>query len=354
MRQRKRVFFFQLAFIAIALLIIEVTLRLMGYQPGDIKPNWSNFEPVDSLYVIKDFYTNPAGFMVADSNYWAKKQTHINEDGFRAPDFRALDTTRKRILLIGDSFTWGMSATPLKDSCFAGLLQSQTNYQILNMGIPVADPVQYEAIAQKYIPQLKPDYVLVFFFMGNDLMEEDRSITPGQAFYYYTNAGGIAANIDGHHFNTPLQAYDYVANQKYYLQNPTHFYEKVIAQSSLLSRLYSFRFRIEEKIKFELAVNDSRITKTHLLNIKQVAAKNGVPLKFVLIPEIKDADMPLEQYIKKYESLLQDTSLTGDWLMLQTSSANFKPYPDGHLNNEGHRLYGDYLQGFLKKALEPK
>ena len=94
--KRKRILF-QLSFIAIALLIIEVTLRLKGYQPGDLKPNWLNFKPVDSLYVIHDYYTNPEGILVADSLYWAKENVHVNEDGFRSPNFSNLKIGRAHV-----------------------------------------------------------------------------------------------------------------------------------------------------------------------------------------------------------------------------------------------------------------
>ncbi len=354
MTERKKVILFQLLFVLAAVLVIEFTLRYMGYEPGNIKPNWSNFQPVDSLFVKKDFYMNNKGFMVADSAYWVNKGSHINSEGFRTHSFGQPDTTKKRVMFIGDSFTWGMSALPVDDSCFAALVEGESNYQVFNLGIPVADPVQYWAVAQKYIPVLKPDYVFVFFFMGNDLMEDDRQVIPNKPFYYSTNAGGISGVIDGIYFNNAGEAYNYIVNQKFYLQNPSAWYEKLIAKSSLLSRLYSVRFRVEEKIKFERVVKDSRLTKKYLRRIQDVARQNRVPVKFVLIPEIKDANMPIQAYKKRYSDLLLDSTLAPDWLTLQNAASNFKDYPDGHLNNQGHRLYAEFLKAFLKNTMEPK
>ena len=199
--QAKRTLF-QVCFIAIACIAIEISLRFMGYPPGDLRPNWLWFRPVDSLYVIPDFYTNERGLLVASKDYWSKEDIYINNDGFRGGDFEKLDSTRarKRILFIGDSFTWGMSASPFQDSSFCDILGRDSAFEVINTGIPAADPPQYLKIAETYIPQLKPDFVFVVFFEGNDLMKEERKVTPGRQFYYWTNAGAVLADIDGRHY----------------------------------------------------------------------------------------------------------------------------------------------------------
>jgi lysophospholipase L1-like esterase len=354
MSERSKRMLFQFSFVLIALVIIEIVLRTKGYKPGDMKPNWLNFHPVDSLYVINEFYTNPEGLLLADSTTFAAQATYVNSDGFRSPDLAKIDTTKKKILFIGDSFTWGMSAKPIQDNCFADLLRNETNYEVVNLGIPAADPVQYAMLAEKYIPKIKPDYVLVMFFTGNDLMKEDRKVIPGSPYYYWSNAGALLADMDGKHFNSAQQAYNYIVNDKYYLRRSSNLFEKVIARSSLLSRLYSVRFRIKEKLEYENMLNDTRITKRYLNKIKAVAKQNHVPVKFVLIPEVKEADMPIEKYRQRYASLLDDSLLKSDWLLVQNSKTNFVDYPDAHLNNKGHRFYADFLEAFLKNAPELK
>ena len=79
-----------------------------------------------------------------------------------------------------------------------------------------------------------------------------------------------------------------------------------------------------------------------------------MPVKYVLIPEVKEADWPLENYVKKYADLLQDSSLRNDWILFENSKDNFMGYPDAHLNNKGHRYYGDKLKAFLNNTAEQK
>ncbi len=350
-QQRIRIVLFQLALLLACLAVMEVVLRGMGYRPGDIKPNWLNFHPVDSLYVIGDYYTNGDGILIADSGYWAKKNTHINAEGFRSPDLDKLDTAKKKVLFIGDSFTWGCSAVPIEGHCFVDLLRSETPYEIINMGIPAADPPQYFEITKKYIPSLKPDFVLVVFFMGNDLMPDDRKVVPNEPFYYYTNAGALLADIDGIHFKSAKEVYNYIVNDKYYLHKPRNLFERIIAHSALLSRLYAVKFRIEEKIAYEQLIRDTHITKNSLKGIRQIAGLYHVPLRFVLIPEVKEANMNVIDYEKRYRDILLDTVLKDDWLIRQNSKKDFNDYPDAHLNNAGHRHYADFLKGFLSGAL---
>ncbi len=324
----------------------------MGYQPGDLKPRWLNFKPVDSLYVIHDFYTNNKGILVADSALMALMQIHINEDGFRSPDLSKLDTTKKRLLFIGDSFTWGMSAKPLQDNCFADLVRNETNFEVINLGIPGADPAQYAALANEYIRALKPDLVFVFFFMGNDLMEEDRIVGPESPVFFDTNAGALLADVDGRHFKTAKEAYDYFVNERYFLHHPVNLLESIISKSALLSRLYSIKFRIAEKLKYERTVKDTHITKKYLNHILSGAASYKIPVKFVLIPESKDANKSLKDYENKFADILCDSSLKSHWLTVKNFKSNFTEYPDAHLNNKGHRLYADSLKVWASALLQ--
>ncbi|MFM2307328.1 MAG: hypothetical protein RLZZ367_1997 [Bacteroidota bacterium] len=354
MTERTKRLLFQFFLVAIAFVIIEFTLRAIGYKPGDIKPNWYNFNPVDTLYPDPNFRTTTDGLLIADSINNARLGMHINESGFRSPDFARLDTSKKKVLLIGDSFTYGMSATPIEGHCFADILRKETNYEVINTGIPAADPVQYEQIANKYIPTLKPDYVLVMFFMGNDLMKYERPIVPGEPYCYFTNAGALLADIDGKHFKNVKEIYHYILHKKYYLGSPKNIAEKIISKSALLSRLYSARFRIQEKLEYESMIKNTAITKNHLYNIKRICVANHIPLKYVLIPEIKEADWPLGKYITKYANILLDNNLRNDWIMFENQKSNFNNYPDAHLNNAGHRFYADSIKTFLKTTSELK
>jgi hypothetical protein len=328
--------------------LAEIFMRMKGYKPGDISPVWFNFRPVDTLRLEHFFYTNTDGILVADSSYWARHNIAINQDGFRSPAFANVDSNKKKVLFIGDSFAWGKSAQPITN-CFVDLVRRETGLEVINLGIPGADPVQYFMLAHKYIPILKPDVVFVMFFMGNDLMLEDRKVMEGHSFCYATNAGMLFADIDGRYFSTAQQAYNYVSNEKYYLHKPDNLLEQVISKSAVLSRIYALKFRIREKLKYEHAVKESSVTRKYLTGIDSLARIYHAHIKLVLIPEYKEADMDTATYKKRYADLLLNGDIKNDWLLFKNSKSDFNNYPDGHLNNQGHRYYADLIEKYLKE-----
>ena len=328
------------ALIVIGLFVLaEVFVRFQGYTPGDLRPNWSNFHPVDSLIVHNDFIVDSNGILIANAANFKTMGGPINSDGFRAPEFANIDTAKHKIMLIGDSFTWGLSAQPM-DSCFAELLKAMVSGTIINTGIPIADPAQYEVIARKYIPQIKPEKVVVMFYLGNDIMQQARPTTPFKPFYYYTNAGAMMADDGAIHLNSAHDAYDYYTRRKFFLIHPANLMERVIAKSALLSRIYSFKYRWREKKAAENAISDMSVTQKYLYSIVNICKVNNCQLQIILIPEIKEADQPKAFFEKRYKGFFSDPILSKcTYIPEGNSSKNYVPYPDGHLNNAGHKFY---------------
>ena len=89
----------------------------------------------------------------------------INSQGFRNPvDFDSLENkSKKRILLLGDSFLFGIFLE--NEKTISSLLQKDlgTDYEIYNMAIPAWGIDQMYLAYQKYIEQIKPDQVVLFF-----------------------------------------------------------------------------------------------------------------------------------------------------------------------------------------------
>jgi hypothetical protein len=321
----------------------EVILRSIGYEPGDLRPSLDYFKPVDSLVIIPDFITNPEGVLIANKTYFNKQGVYINEDGFRTKSFASIDTTKTKLLFIGDSFTWGMSAEPFYKNSFCDLLAQDSSLEIINLGIPAADPVQYAALAQKYIPSIQPSKVFVLFFMGNDLMREDRT-NIGQPYYYWTNAGAIYADIDGQHFNAAQSAYDYLIAQKLFLRKPKNAFEWLVSKSAALARLYAVKFRWQEKQAFEQARTHPQVTVKYLNQLAAICKANNSTLHIVVIPETKDAGLSLAKYKTKYAALLNDKNLQAHFSLPQVKPEWYSPTTNPHLNNRGHFEYYQWLK----------
>jgi len=342
----KRVLLFWLFLLFVAAIMMEITLRWIGFQPGDLRPNWLSFKAVDSLYVIPQFKTGSDAILVADSSYWAQEHIAINSNGFRAANFQMKDTLKKRVLVIGDSFTWGLSARPMQDSAFCDLLSKDTSLQVFNLGIPAVDPLQYSLIAQRYVQELEPSVVLVMFFAGNDYMAHDRNASPDSEMYYWTNAGAVPADIDGRHFDDLQSAYHYLCNEKYYLKRPTSKFEWIVSKSSLLSRLYALQFRVQEKLQAMQTIRQPTITLKYLYRIVEICHTHQVNLRLVFIPEVKEVETNL---VTRHATLLNDSTLKALWLLPDYQRSQYRDYPDGHWNNEGHLFVAQYLNKVLAR-----
>ncbi|MCB0510440.1 MAG: SGNH/GDSL hydrolase family protein, partial [Bacteroidetes bacterium] len=108
----------------------------------------------------------------SDSACLAYLNYPFNQEGFRSIEFDNYKSNKIKVLLIGDSFVWGMTAKPYYNS-FADILLAR-NYQVFNAGIASVDPIQYWGICKNYFDKIDPDLVIVNFFEGNDLITKER------------------------------------------------------------------------------------------------------------------------------------------------------------------------------------
>lgn len=332
---------FQAILLIILLGIIETALRVKGFMPGNIQPAWSNFKTVDSLIEIPHFISDSNGLLIANRNYFK----HINNWGFRFNKEQLQLSSKKKIMLIGDSFTWGMSAEP-QDSCFADILNKNEALNIFNFGIPIADPLQYQTIASIYADSIHPDMVVVVFYTGNDVMLHDRDIRLSP-FYYYTNAGALLA-LDGNKFLPSAEAaYKYYAFEKYRITKPGNLFEKIAARSALAARLLAISLQWKEKNDKDNAIKSMSISKKYLYAIQQQCLKQNIPFAIALIPEYKELAFYRTPFKAKYKALLQDKTLGQHCFVPNLNSSMYYPYPDAHFNNQGHRAFADFLQKIL-------
>ncbi|MFM1876641.1 MAG: hypothetical protein RL266_2378 [Bacteroidota bacterium] len=98
----------------------------------------------------------------------------INNLGFRGPNTR-LKKQGKRVVVIGDSFTFGWGVK--EHETWIHLLSEQhPTVEFLNLGQGGNHPGDHVRVAKKTIPLLKPDVVFVCVLEGNDLHQLMRLI----------------------------------------------------------------------------------------------------------------------------------------------------------------------------------
>lgn len=99
----------------------------------------------------------------------------INSQGFRGPEYDLSDTNALRVLLLGDSFTFGYGVN--QEETFAGLLEKKLNAAgirsfVFNAGVTGWGTAQQFLYAQDHFELLKPD-IIVVTFCENDPIDDE-------------------------------------------------------------------------------------------------------------------------------------------------------------------------------------
>lgn len=129
------------------------------------------------------WHTNPRSVTMRHVTPFFDVTYRTNRYGLRGPDIAAKDD-RLRIVHIGDSYTFGWGVEE-KDSIPGQAekrlreLLATDRVDVINFGVPGTNPISFYNYAKNYVPQLKPDIVLVSLFktrntfLGHDVQPVD-------------------------------------------------------------------------------------------------------------------------------------------------------------------------------------
>lgn len=277
-----------------------------------------------------------------------------NSESFRSIKFDTTTSNRTKVLLIGDSFVYGMSSKPNFNS-FSDILLSR-GYIVFNTGISGTDPSQYAAVSEKYIPLLKPDIVVLNFFAGNDLMFFKREVQNGKPHEHLTNAGFIESMPLGEYLS-PIESYNFYMELIRIPNIQSNIFNYICSKSTTLSILWGGLFEIGltdhallkkyNELKNQDIKTKSKITKPYIDYIQEICSQNNAILIQAIIPE--------ENLIEDYTSLkvtrLDNQTLNylfGEEYYYPIDLLKSKNYVNGHFNNEGSLIYANYLDSIIK------
>jgi len=218
----------------------------------------------------------------------------LNSRGFNDAEFQPKKEGVFRIVALGDSFTFGV--VPRENNYLKviekGLQDKGYNVEVLNMGIPQAGPQDYVSVLADEGLQLKPDLVLVSFFMGNDFthLTTDMEGKPGEYSYIFSLLRYIFSIRPSLYTGTDFSADVYdderpAFNQDAYME---------------VERGESYVFTLAGCRKTCPAFEDlyQKVT-AQLGELKLLSEKNGAKVAFAVIPERMQIDPVLREEVKK-------------------------------------------------------
>jgi len=334
-KRRIKIIGFNLGLTFVLLLFLELGLRITGFEPGGKRISSFKFLEVDSLILTNEFIADSFGITKANFEYNWGKQFNINQDGFRGNSIEQVlkAPQAERLLLIGDSFTWGLSASPI-NQCYADLLD-KSGFAVFNSGIPTVGPNQYAALANILVPEIKPQNVAVFFFIGNDLFEEKVPMKSHQVAYYKTNAGIFNAYINGRYEENYEVAYEYYKNKLKKKGNTRKIYAPVLNWCIKESVVCYMTYDAFRKLRTDEFKPKGKAYLDYLRDIKNVCEQNGCNFWLFVIP---DYGKPIDPQLFEGFNPIMPGNLSDDDYVTE----------DGHFNNQGHRKFYEFVSKELK------
>jgi lysophospholipase L1-like esterase len=186
--------------------------------PDSNRTSWRVEGLVTDPVVEFSFEPGYSGRMTLPDNY--DVPFRINGQGLRADEEFAPDHPgRARILLVGDSFVFGIGVE-LQDTLGEQLERALDTdgqpgppVEVVSVGVPSYGLDHYTKVVERWLPRLRPDLVVVALFPGNDLIDyglseldrrvaiEGRLVTERQAWSWGLRKYSVLAHMLLQHFN---------------------------------------------------------------------------------------------------------------------------------------------------------
>jgi len=280
----------------------------------------------------------------------------FNAAGFRGISLSHRPEGRPRVMLVGDSFVWGMSAEPISHS-YSDILLAR-GFTIYNMGIPGTDPAQYEAIVKKYVPLLRPDLVIVNFFPGNDLMPFEREVRSGMPLEHLTSSGFIDSHPLGQYL-PPQEAHEFYMAFNRIPEIEARRFNRLCARSNVLTKIWLLLYELGmaehgirsayDRLHGMPDTAKADITAKYLQGIQEVCLANNVPHVNTVIPEKPFSLFRNRPFrIGEREHALLRVVFDGmDYHCPENLCVNDFEVHGSHFNNAGSLKYADFLEEII-------
>jgi hypothetical protein len=286
----------------------------------------------------------------------------LNSQGFKDTEFSRKTDKTYRILGIGDSFAYGVVPYTYN---YLTLLESRLreeglDVEVCNMGIPSTGPKEYNALLTLEGLRLRPDMVLLSFFIGNDILESQ-----GDSKWY--SASYLASFL--HYMLKIRPKYEgrIIHGKNVYCDAcPTFDEETYLSIEKDRSALY---LRDNREILPLL-----RQSAEHLNEIRKLCKSKGIKFIVVLIPDEVQINASLQKKVRnqflipknKWNILLPNEQLSAemektgiDHLDLyqdftrETQGERLYRIRDSHWNIAGNRLAADMIRQHIRHYIQP-
>lgn len=325
--------------IFITIILLELVLRVLGYQPYYFPPFSIVSKPVGSLIPHEEM-----GLVLQPGIFHVTMNDSLHYQTIRLQDSTRFvgDASSENILeLHGCSFTYGMAVNT--DKTFAYLLQERVrNFtKIQNKAVPGYGNIQGLLSLQKSIQNKEklPDTVIMFYAdfhnernvlspyyrehlhygflnMDDDVKERFKDSKKARFPYAYEEGGSFNIN--------------YSSTEELFTPLPLREYSALINTIQNTINLKKYK-----------NIDSKKITKYLLIEMNKICKENNI--EFVVASVVKnEATQAMLSDIRQKNVETLDMGLD----ILQDTTYNNMPY-DSHPNELAHRIYAERLYHYL-------
>ncbi len=362
---------FTLLFLLVILIIVsEVLLAIFHYQSSYDKLEGMELHPAkwwqcDSVsgprYVANQLTKRDEEFFrLKNENWYYNRLKTVNNEGyFGKKDFVQLPANNDslRILVAGDSFTWGASADI--DSSYVEVFDHEINKikpaVIWNTGIPATGTNHALFTVQKFLPLQKSNYVILGFYVGNDFGD---NLIPFDDIIFYDQAFCF------NYYDYDKEFKPFKISERGVVKKATgsypmaelNFFQKILIRS----RVYTFASELTDKILNRLSGRKQRaneqeykMTKNYLKQLNDYVKSNNAELIVMVIPASDDIPKKEIHYLNVIK-ILKELSVNYLENIDQFSNDDYLKKGGGHWKNIGHIKAGKSLANYFLKFIEEK
>lgn len=344
--------------VMITLVVLEVGLTL-----ANVKTRYPVHVPDTFLEAVPWWICDESGChyeydnmrLACDNKEVSGRRCMVNRQGFHdSQDFVMPDESADmlRVLMLGDSFTFGGTATV--GNSFVETVETQLPEAVVwNTGIPGAGTNQAIASLNVYAPILQPQIAILGFYM-NDF--ED-NVYPIDSYFMGVDDTKYPFAIRQYMLDdigrvTKLDSQADLYYRYHQVDPPTSDLQRIAGTT----RLGSLLLNTIEAIGNMLSKVDGRritkqveVTRQYLTELHDYTEANNIALFILMIPRREDIESP-GTLVQNARQLFKDLKIpylnVTDILDAET---DYAPEPDIHWSTEGHQTVGMILGQCLEQ-----
>jgi len=309
---------------------------------------------------------------------------HINNIGFRGHDYNFeedIKSRRNRIMVLGDSFTFGSGVWTTFSDHMGDMLNNRDNSAIVyNFGLPGYSSHNQLGVLRKYGESVKPKIVVIAFYLGNDFRENlvpisDTKIVNGYlvnntvcwadkkttlsgeelkkysdiAVRYRLSAHSMMQIIKVDKFGSDMTFIERTVRQLAINFPQIKFYTDFVKQKLSVRTMEGLH--ITTSAYYNVSDEEMEITKKYLYEIKSECQEIKANLIVAIIPE----------HLGNYDNQLKRETITGIlkqlniqhyidlFPLLKKDMDRYYLKSDDHLSQSGHAVVAECIVAYIQK-----